>query len=201
MEMKISGEHPLRRTFREAARNAFRFHPELHTEDVETYFSEWLLLRFVHADNLQRIRTARGKRLHQIAQMLAEGALAREEGSRIREMAVYQHVGDYVLFMVGMFPEGLKRMVESPASMDALLVRVGSLYYPCSSTLDFCVLQGKAGYERASDAMTSVSPEKAGVLRSLARRFDGYVDVMSLVRVNLEGSAYFRNIKGIIGSN
>lgn len=193
---EIPRDHPLRKLFRWATRNAFRFNPQLRTDAVEAYFSEWLLGRFVHADNLFRIRNARGRRLHEVAGMLAEG-LPPNHQKTYPQLALHQHVGDYVLFMGGLFPEGL--LSRAPESSDRLLVKVGSLFYPCASPLDYFIYQGRVSYGKAAEYMRELSEETAAVLERLSEELSAYVNVMSLVRLNLEASSYFRTIQGIIG--
>lgn len=197
---EIPKDHPLRSLFRRATRGAFRFRPELYTENISLYFSERVLARFVHVDSIFLIRNSRGRKLAEAAGMLAEGVPP--EGSRtpVDELALTQHVGDYVLFMAGVFPENLTDK-GAPDEPEELLVKVGSLFRPCSSPLDYYLLGGQAFYRRASRLMRRFSAEWAEVLKRLSKEFPGYVNVMSLIKLNLEGSAYFSEIKGIIGES
>jgi hypothetical protein len=67
-----------------------------------------LLVRFTHADNLYLIRDSRGRRLEDAGEMLLESNPLLDAGSFDREREVRKHVGDYVLFMKGLFPESLR---------------------------------------------------------------------------------------------
>jgi hypothetical protein len=194
----ISRDHPLRKLFRGVTQNAFRFNQELHTGAIEEYFSDWLLVRFVHSDNLWKIRNARGRRLSDVAGMLAGGIPHTK--SQERELALHQHIGDYLLFMVGLFPDGLARAAGLPGSPDGLLVKVGALFHPCASPMDFYIHQGQASYRKASEFMRGLSEETAGVLARLSEEFTSYVNVMGLIRLNLESFSFFRDMKGLMGS-
>jgi hypothetical protein len=189
---EISENHPLRKLFRSATGNAFRFNQALRTDAIEEYFSEWLLARFVRWDDPWRAGNARGWRLAEPCGTPAPG------GDRMGELALHQHIGDYVLFMAGIFPEGLVR--GCPGRGEGLLVRLGGLYQPCKSPLDFYIRQGQASYRKASEFMREVSPDKAGVLGRLSQDFGAYVRVMSLVRLNLAAASLFGDLKGIVGS-
>src|SRR5262245_58466019 len=65
-----------------------------------------LLARFVHCDAVYRVRDLAGRRLVQVADMLAE-AEARL-GTARRE--VHRHIGDYTLFWTGVYPEALEHL-------------------------------------------------------------------------------------------
>ena len=74
-------------------------------------------------------RHAPGRRVEEVAEMLAEGDLLHRAQSVEREREVHRHVGNYTLFMAGIFPEFLHRLKTSKVvvSADALLdfIQVG----------------------------------------------------------------------------
>lgn len=72
---------------------------------VTDYIST-LLTEFARTDNLYRIRDQSGRRLDSVVEMLIEAqeAAQRKEGL-VKEREIKRHVGDYVLFMTGMFRE------------------------------------------------------------------------------------------------
>jgi hypothetical protein len=197
---EIPSDHPLRKLFRWATRSAFRFNRELHSDEVERYFSEWVLARFVHADNLYRIRNARGRRLGEVAEMLAAGSSGAKRPDRAerQEAAFHQHLGDYVLFMVGLFPEGILGRAEMPGTADGLAVKVGSLFQTWRSPIEFYTLQGQASYRKVYDLLGGSTAEGAALFQSLSERFGDYLNVMSLVRLNLESTSHFRELKGLV---
>lgn len=85
-----------------------RFEADLRLPDprLAAYVSG-LLVDFTHVDNLYRVRDARGRRLEDVGEMLLESNPLLEASSFDREREVRKHVGDYVLFMTGLFPESL----------------------------------------------------------------------------------------------
>jgi hypothetical protein len=64
-----------------------------------------LLIDFVHVENLYRIRNCRGRRLEEVGEMLVESNPMLDAPSFEREREVRKHIGDYTLFLTGMFPE------------------------------------------------------------------------------------------------
>ncbi|MEO2046748.1 MAG: hypothetical protein ABGX16_09275 [Pirellulales bacterium] len=131
------------------------------------YISE-LLIRFVHADDIYSVRSVRGIRLTQVADMLAE-AQARQGTARRK---VHRHIGDFILFWTGVYPEIADRM-QSASSRDSLL--------------DYHA-QGKKAYYIAStiavDQNASVQTEATSseILQRLSNQFDLCVYGLSEVR-------------------
>ena len=58
-------------------------------------------------DNLYPIRDSRGRRLEDVGEMLLESNPLLGASSFDREREVRKHVGAYVIFMTGLFPESL----------------------------------------------------------------------------------------------
>jgi hypothetical protein len=116
------------------------FFADVHLEEPElaTYVSE-LLTEFVRAEALYRIRNASGQRLEDIGEMLLESDPLLQASSFDREREVRKHVGDYVLFMTGLFPENVSRLrrpkqVNLGGFLD--LVKVGKESYAIVSSFD-----------------------------------------------------------------
>ena len=80
-----------------------------------------LLIDFVHVDNLYRIRNCRGKRLEEVGEMLVESNPVLEASSFEREREVCKHIGDYTLFLTGMFPEYVATLPRRGLRLDALI--------------------------------------------------------------------------------
>lgn len=97
------------------------------SETVAGYLGT-LLARFVPADQLYAIRDAAGWRLDSIAELLREAERTWDfraaDFNPLRERDVRQHIGDYALFMCGLFPERVARW----ASTD-LYLRAGQHAY------------------------------------------------------------------------
>jgi hypothetical protein len=75
-----------------------------------------MLTRFIHTDAIYKVRNLSGRRLEEVASMVAE-AEARAGDAR-RE--VHRHIGDFALFWTGVYPEFLRRM-EREGRSDQLL--------------------------------------------------------------------------------
>lgn len=69
-----------------------------------------LLTKFARTDNLYKIRDAQGQRLKTIVEMLlaAESSLS-GDSEALREREIRKHIGDYSLFMAGIFKEYVER--------------------------------------------------------------------------------------------
>jgi len=130
----------------------YAFHARLGVADppLVDYIAE-LLVRFVRSDNLYTVRSVRGQRLVQVADMLAE-AQHREGPAR---QQVHRHIGDFTLFWTGVYPEvidGLRR-----GGKDALI--------------DY-QQQGKRAYWIASTIPVERETAPADVLKRLSENFD-----------------------------
>jgi len=97
--LPISPNHPLRRLFADLLAKQLPGDYE-----IASYVGD-LLTEFVHVDNLYRIRNCRGKRLEDVGAMLVESNPILNAPSFDREREVRKHIGDYTLFVTGMFPE------------------------------------------------------------------------------------------------
>jgi hypothetical protein len=129
----------------------YAFHARLGVTDTSLvdYISE-LLVRFVRSDELYRVRTVRGQRLMQVADMLAEAQ--HREGPARRQ--VHRHIGDFTLFWTGVYPEVVESMRRGK---DALI--------------DY-QQQGKRAYWIASTIPVEKESAPADVLKQLSEQFD-----------------------------
>ena len=69
-----------------------------------------VLIEFCHVDSLYRIRNSRGKALEDVGEMLIASNPLLEGRSFIYEREVRKHIGDYTLFLAGLFPEHVARI-------------------------------------------------------------------------------------------
>jgi hypothetical protein len=104
----------LRRFF--AGLTEYAFHTRLGVADppLVDYIAE-LLARFVRSDDLYPVRSLRGQRLVQVADLLVE-AQQRQGPAR---QAVHRHIGDFTLFWSGVYPEVIDCLRRG--SKDALI--------------------------------------------------------------------------------
>jgi hypothetical protein len=161
----ISPAHPLRRLFAELTGR------ELPAErEVARYLAD-LLADFVHIDHVYRIRNARGKRLEEVGEMLLESNPLLEAPSFEREREVRKHIGDYTLFLTGIFPEYVAALPRRGLRLDSMIdyVKAGKESYRIVSAFD------QFEYRRA-----------AALFRRLAERFEYYVYALNRVKGGLE---------------
>lgn len=147
--MPISRDHPLRRLFGQLVGRHFQDHA-----GIAEYVSG-ILLDFVHVDNLYRIRNAGGKRLEEVGEMLIESNPLLEARSFDRERAVRKHIGDYTLFLIGLFPEYVASLPRRGLRLDSMVdyVKTGKESYRIVSYFDQFEYRNEAPlFRRLSDS-------------------------------------------------
>ncbi|MBV8843493.1 MAG: hypothetical protein JO307_11845 [Bryobacterales bacterium] len=161
----ISANHPLRRLFNELVSKELR-----GDREIAAYVAE-LLIDFVRADHLYRIRNARGKRLEEVGEMLVESNPLLDASSFDREREVRKHIGDYTLFLTGMFPEYVARLPNRGLRLDRFIdyVKAGKESYRIVGSFD------QFEYRRA-----------APLFRRLAEEFEYCVHGLNRVKSDLE---------------
>jgi len=182
----IAPDHPLRRLFKKALDFGLRFNPADRTE-VADYIEDQILCEFIHIDSLYKIKDSAGRTLEDIADLLSEGDVLLNAQSFSREFQVHKHIGDYTLFMLGMFPEALSRR----RGKEFIL---GSLIIPGANLSECYLLQGKKSYQIASEFIYKE------LFLELSSNFLLYKNVLDLVRIYLESAKNkeFLKAKGII---
>lgn len=163
--MPISRDHPLRRLFSELVQRHFQ-----DDAGIAEYVSG-ILLDFVHVDNLYRIRNARGKRLEEVGEMLIESNPLLEARSFDRERAVRKHIGDYTLFLAGLFPEYVASLPRRGLRLDSIV--------------DY-IKAGKESYRIVSYFDQFEYRNEAPLFRRLAESFELRVYGLNLVQRDLE---------------
>jgi hypothetical protein len=130
--VSISPNHPLRRLLGELVGWELAGDPQ-----VAQYVTD-LLVDFTRADDLYRIRNSRGKRLEDVGEMLVESNPALEAWSFDREREVRKHIGDYTLFLSGMFPEYVARLPRRGLRLDSMIdyVKAGKESYRIVASFD-----------------------------------------------------------------
>jgi hypothetical protein len=97
--------HPLEPFFHQAVRNSYEGKLGLHDPDVTGYVAR-LLCEFSEADNLYKVRDELGRPIKELTEMmLAADPVHGTASSFDAERAVRKHIGDYALFVAGMYPE------------------------------------------------------------------------------------------------
>ena len=80
-----------------------------HRELVQNYLSH-LLVKFVHTDEIFAIRDKDGRQVLSVAEMAVHGDIRQEADSFQREREVHRHIGDFILFWSGVYPEFLRQL-------------------------------------------------------------------------------------------
>ncbi len=123
-----------------------------------------LLVRFARTDQLYAVRDAAGRQLQAVAELRLEAerawAFDAPDFNPFRERAVRQHIGDYTLFMTGIFRE----YVEGRAST--------GLY----------IREGKRAYQAVADFERSALKPEARMFATLAAEFEGYAAALGYMK-------------------
>lgn len=131
--MAIDRMHPIHRVFREALRDALSERLGVHDEAVERYLED-LLVEFLHFDGIYKIRDAAGRRVTSVSALVEEGDVRLKANSFAREREVHKHLGDFLLFWGGMFPEQLNSLPGPDRIIDC--EKQGKYSYYVVSTFD-----------------------------------------------------------------
>jgi hypothetical protein len=102
----------------------------IHDATVARYVAD-VLSDFARTDNLYRLRSRGGKKLSSVVEMLATESEKAEESDLLKERSLRKYVGDYALFMSGIF----RSHVEGKGFLD-YYIQEGSRSYWTVSELD-----------------------------------------------------------------
>jgi len=132
-------------------------------EKVNDYISD-VLSRFARTENLYRIKSAAGKRLESIVEMLLEIEdcldLQRDTFNPFRGKEIQQHLGDYTLFMSGIFREYVER----------------------KGFFRLYILQGAKAYREVAEYLRLLYRSEAHLFRNMSEMFEQYAGAMSYMK-------------------
>lgn len=165
MEPRKEGTHPIHAVFREALQASLKDTLGMNDAAIERYL-ESMLVEFMHFDGIYRLRDATGRRVRSVTEMVAEGDVRLNATSFDREREVHKHLGDFLLFWSGMFPEELKNL-------------------PLPDRVIDCEKQGKFSYYVVSTFDHKPYDEEAPVFKRLSEEFELLREGLSLVRRRL----------------
>jgi len=135
MKGTVRHDHPLRAFFTILIEKTFYEQLGWPNGNVIRYVAA-LLAEFADVDCLYSVRDQPGPRRTRLSEMLLDAEAA---SSGIPERDAHRHIGDFTLFMMGLFPEHLSRLNTQRVifSGDALLdyVKVGKRSYRIVSEL------------------------------------------------------------------
>lgn len=102
-----SSPHPLELFFRQAVRNSYEGKLGLHDPEVTGYVAH-LLCEFTRTDELYNMRDEAGHPIQELEEMMrASDPVHGSAPSFDAERALRKHIGDFALFVGGMYPEAV----------------------------------------------------------------------------------------------
>jgi len=126
----IPESSPLQRFFKEVVERNYG-EVGVRSSEVHAYVAN-LLAEFCETETLYKIKSADGRPLCDVGEMLLESdPVYGPAASFDRERQVRKHIGDYSLFFTGMFPEGLNQYRLRRSRLEGLIdfVRAGKESY------------------------------------------------------------------------
>jgi len=167
MEKKVSPDR-LHNFFHELTRRSFR---QLGIDDatVATYVAD-VLTDFSATDSLYRVRSRGGKKMESVVEILSA---TRREGAGdaglLRERAVRKYLGDYTLFMSGIFRSHVEKW----------------------GFLDYYLQEGSRSYWTVSEMDISLYRTGFILFQELSKKFEYYSGALDYMR-----KAYFAPAPG-----
>lgn len=175
-DSRIPDHHPLRQFFGTLAEKTFTEKLGWADFNVSAYVSK-LLVDFSRTDQLHRITNARGERVEALVDLLYESEITHDAGSLEREREVHQHIGDFTLFMAGLFPEYLTR------------IKSAGLIYHKDFLVDY-IKTGKRSYRMAAECRPASRAAEAHpsppLFRTLSENFELCVAGLGFIRGDLD---------------
>lgn len=158
MENKAA-DSQLRDFFNHSVRQSF-WQLGIHDGTIAGYVAD-VLTEFARSENLYRIRARSGRKVDSVVEMLSQQPPPlTDESDLLRERSRRKYVGDYALFMSGIF----RQYVEGRGSLDYYL-QEGSRSYWTVSELDLSLY--RTGYF---------------LFQELAKKFEYYSGALDYVR-------------------
>ena len=119
-----------------------------------------LLANFARTENLYRIRTYHGKKLETAVEMLLEANFSWYSEQWDREKEIRKHIGDYILFMAGIFREWVERQ----------------------SFLDIYLEEGRRAYRTVSEYHQAFYRPGSRLYSELSKNFEFYVGALDYMK-------------------
>jgi hypothetical protein len=149
-----SQAHPLEPFFQQAVRNSYEGKLGLHDPDVTGYVAR-LLCEFTQAEKLYSVRDEAGRPIEELSEMmLAADPVHGSATSFDAERAIRKHIGDYALFVAGMYPEAMDSDLRHRRHRPSLgeLIHAGKESYFIVSQFNLCEYEQEAPlFARLSD--------------------------------------------------
>jgi len=162
--------HPLEPFFQQAVRNSYEGKLGLNDPDVTSYVAH-LLCEFSDTEKLYQVRDEAGRPIEELtAMMLAADPVNGTASSFDAERAVRKHIGDYALFVAGMYPEAMAS---------------GRRQRRHQPSLGEMILAGKESYYIVSQFNLFEYEQEAPLFARLSDRFERCILGLTLVREEL----------------
>jgi hypothetical protein len=162
--------HPLELFFQQAVRNSYEGKLGLNDPDVTSYVAR-LLCEFSESDKLYKVRDEVGRPIEELTEMVqASDPVHGTASSFDAERALRKHIGDYALFVAGMYPEAMgssRRLRRHQPSLGEL------------------IQTGKESYYIVSQFNLFEYEQEAGLFARLSDRFERCILGLTLVREEL----------------
>ena len=146
--------HPLESFFQQAVRNSYEGKLGLNDPDVTAYVAR-LLCEFSESDKLYKVRDEVGRPIEELTEMVqAADPVNGSAPSFDAERALRKHIGDYALFVAGMYPEAIsssRRLRRHQPSLGELILAGKESYYIVSQFNLFEYEQEAPLFARLSD--------------------------------------------------
>jgi hypothetical protein len=167
---RIGPHHPLRRFFNVLAEKSFYQQLGWPDRRVIRYVAD-LLADFSDVNHAYLVRDEAGQRRARLAEMLRDAEVGR---AGVPERDAHRHIGDFTLFMMGLFPEHLVRL------------RTQIVAFGADALLDY-VKVGKRSYRIVAD-LPDQDGDDSGLFRTLSEHFELCVAGLGWIREDLRAS-------------
>jgi hypothetical protein len=149
-----SQTHPLEPFFQQMVRNSYEGKLGLNDPDVTAYIAR-LLCEFSESDKLYQVRDEMGRPIEELTEMITAADPVHGTASSFdAERALRKHIGDYALFVAGMYPEAMnseRRLRRHRPSLGELIHAGKESYYIVSQFNLFEYEQEAPLFGRLSD--------------------------------------------------
>ena len=170
MQPDHTDQSQLRRLFGALVERTFLQTLGVHEPGVTDYLAD-VMTDFAHFKQVYKVKNLEGRPLYEVADMLMQADIRLQASSFNREREVHKHIGDFILFWAGVYPESLAHL-QSQARKDHLL--------------DY-VKQGKNSYAIAASFDYGEYRPQAPVLKKLSEEFELCLYGLHVVRKEMDG--------------
>ena len=123
----VPESHSLRSLFHQLVEQCYSEHVGIRDAEVSTYVAD-LLTDFCESDRLYSLRNAEGQPIEEIGEMMAASDPVHGTAASFdQERHIRKHIGDYTLFLTGMYPESLHLLRQRARFLQ--MVRAGKESY------------------------------------------------------------------------